>query len=218
VQALPSWPETSFFVLPTTERDLKSVVDRVDAVVQEVVSQVRSFQHSTPLQIEEALSSKVAEGAWLFQARNMDPLANIGPLAVTIHSSRCEGRCAAGVAPHTLSATAVSMTPPWRQPLCNPDITRLYSHQGCVPIVFAADMIETLVTSTVALRWPDLLTQWLAPVAAVVLFSPALLLVPQCAGRVPWKPDEPSTAAEVKSLVPPDQVGFTAPQLDFGDS
>lgn len=82
----------------------------------------------------------------------MDPFANIGPTIVTLHPSRCEGECDHKSSEESIKATLVKSPPMWRQPLCDSELRHVSSHQGCVPIVFRADMQEAVVVSTVAFR------------------------------------------------------------------
>lgn len=207
VQRLPSWPSESFFLVPTAAAALPALLNHVDAVLRDTVGGVHDYSMS--LVVQQALSTNFPSGVWLFQAQNKDPFANIGPLMVTFHATRCEGSCAAGSEEQQLSATAVATAPQWRQPLCDPDVIQVSTHQGCVPIVFVADMSEAVVVSIVAFRWPNLFAQWLSPLAVFALLFPALVLAPYCR----WAGGERGSHSEVRDLVNAHTMGRT-PQLD----
>lgn len=177
-QLRPSWPTETFFLLPTVEDGLHLAVDAVHQVLRQTLS--GAVDYATALVVQQALSVRFSSGVWLFQATNTDPFANIGPLAVTLRASRCEGTCEKGTTRHSLSATIEKAAPRWRQPLCDPDLRHISAHQGCVPIVFQADMQEAVIISTVAFRWPNLFAQWLSPVIVFMLLFPGLVLAPYC--------------------------------------
>lgn len=194
VQTLPSWPEESFFVLPTTEEGLVADLARVDGVLASIAAGTPDY--STELVMQEALSGNFSGGVWAFQAISQDEMANSGPSLITVRSSRCEGICWGQE--RKLAAELVSAPPRWRQPLCNPSMRRYSVHQGCVPIVFLAERMETVVVRTVAFAWSGLFTQWLSPLVVSGLLCPTLLYLPVWLGG--GAPE--GSSMEVKGFLP----------------
>lgn len=177
-QTLPAWPAEAFMLIPAIERRLHATLDDVDRVMAEALRGAASY--ATAVRLQGELSLRFPDGVWLFQATNLDPLADVGPLVVTLHARRCEGECDHDEA---VAATVVKSPPMWRQPLCGSGLRHVSSHQGCVPVVFRADPQEAVIVSTLAFRWPGLLAQWLSPVLVFALLFLAAVLVPYCATR-----------------------------------
>lgn len=178
VQRVPSWPSESFFIIPCLESEANEIATKATGVLRQILRQPQDFD--TPLILQESLSARFQRGAWLFQASNSDPFANIGPLRATFQSTRCEGECDAHRPgqKQQLSVSVKSVSPRWRQPLCEPDLKQESAHQGCVPIVFVADTNETVIVGTVGITLPNLLVQWLTPVVAFLLLLPFIFLFP----------------------------------------
>lgn len=207
-QGLPSWPSGSFFIAWTPAEELRSLLGRVDGLLQRVAG--KETDADTLVAVQDSLSTEVPGGVWLFQATNMDPFANIGPQVVTLHSTRCEGVCDAETTRAKVHATLEAAPPMWRQPLCDPSIQHMSSHQGCVPIVAKEDLLEAVVVSTVAFRWPNLVAQWLSPLVVLAVLFPVLAILPIIVGLG----KEQGTDAEVRKLVVGSAVVGRPPQLD----